>query len=106
MSSKKIAVIDLTVFILYAILGGGLFLLGAVTGEDALFQNIPLYRLTLVLIPIHIFIGIECSIYLHKREWTKYKFRISKQLMLANIVIVMLPYVVPWIISLIEFLIG
>lgn len=106
MNSKKITAIDLTAFILYAILDDGLFFLGAVTGEDALFQNIPLYRLTLVLIPIHIFIGIECSIFLHKREWAKHKFQISKRLMIVNIVIILLPYVVPWIISLIEILIG
>jgi len=106
MSSKKITVIDLTVFILYAILGGFLFFMWGVTGEDALFQDIPIYRLTLVLIPIHIIVGIVCSIFLYKREWTKHKFQISKRLMIANIVIILLPYVVPWIISLIEFLIG
>ena len=106
MSSKKITAIDLTAFILYAIIGGCLFFLGAVTGEDALFQNILLYRLSLVLIPIHIIVGIVCSIFLHKREWTKYKFQISKRLMIANILIILFPYVVPWIISLIEFLIG
>lgn len=106
MSSKKITAIDLTAFILYAIIGGCLFFLGAVTGEDALFQDIPIYRLTLVLIPIHIIVGIACSIYLHKRELTKHKFQISKRLMIANIVIILVPYVVPWIISLIDFLIG
>ena len=106
MSSKKITAIDLTAFILYAILGGFLFFMWGVTGEDALFQNIPLYRLSFVLIPIHIIGGIVSSIFLYKREWTKHKFQISKRLMIANIVIILLPYVVPWIISLIEFLIG
>ena len=106
MSSKKITVIDLTSFVLYAILGGFLFYMWGVTGEDALFQDITIYRLSLVLIPIHIIVGIACSIRLHKREWTKHKFQISKQLMIANIVIILLPYVVPWIISLIYFLIG
>lgn len=106
MSNKKITAIDLTVFILYAILGGFLFFIWGVTGEDALFQDITIYRLSLVLIPIHIIVGIACSILLHKREWTKYKFQISKRLMISNIVIILVPYVVPWIISLIEFLIG
>ena len=106
MSSKKTIAIDLAAFILYAILGGFLFFRGGVTGEDALFQNITIYRLSLVLIPIHIIVGIACSILLHKREWTKHRFQISKRLMIVNIVIILLPYVVPWIISLIEFLIG
>lgn len=106
MDTKKITAIDLTAFILYAILGGYLFFLGSVTGEDALFQNIPIYRLTLVLMPVHIIIGIVCSIFLYKREWTKHKFQISERLMIVNIVIILVPYVLPWIISLIEFLIG
>lgn len=106
MSNKKITAIDLAIFILYAILGGVLFFVWGVTGEDALFQNIPIYRLTLVLIPIHIIVGIACSIFLYKREWTKRKFQIRKRLMIINIVIILLPYILPWIISLIEFLIG
>ena len=106
MSNKKITAIDLTVFILYAILGGFLFFIWGVTGEDALFQDITIYRLSLVLIPIHIIVGIACSILLHKREWTKHNFQISKLLMIVNILIILLPYVVSWIISLIEFLIG
>ena len=91
---------------MYAILGGFLFFMCGVTGEDALFQNIPLYHLSLLLIPFHIIVGIVCSILLYKKEWTKHKFQISKRLMIANIVIILVPYVVPWIISLIEILIG
>lgn len=106
MNSKKNTAIDLISFILYSILGGFLFFMWGVTGEDALFQDIPIYRLTLVLIPIHIIGGIVSSIFLYKRKWTKHKFQISKRLMIVNIVIILLPYVVPWIISLIEFLIG
>ncbi len=105
MDSKKIITIDLIAVILYAIFGGFLFFLGAVTGEDALFQNITIYRLTLVLIPIHIIVGIACSILLHKREWTKHKFQISKRLVIANIVIILAPYVVPCVIGIIEILI-
>lgn len=55
MSSKKITVIDLTSFVLYAILGGFLFYMW-----DALFQDITLCHLTLVLIPIHFIVGIVC----------------------------------------------
>lgn len=106
MSSKKTIAIDLAAFILYAILGGFLFFMWGVTGEDALFQNITIYRLSLVLIPIHIVVGIVCSILLYKKEWTKHKFQISKRLMITNIIIILMPYVISWIISLIEFLIG
>ena len=106
MSSKKFTIIDLTAFILYALIGAALFTLWAMTGEDNLFQNITLYRLSFVLIPIHIIVGVVCSILLYKREWTKHKFQISKRLMVVNIVIVLLPYVIPWLISFIEFLIG
>ena len=102
MSNKKITIIDLIAFILYAFIGVILFTLWAMTGEDNLFQNITPYRLSLVLIPIHIIVGIVCSILLYKREWTKHKFQISKRLMVANIVIVLLPYIIPWVISFVE----